>query len=151
LTHLFIEKEPEDWEKFLTQQDFPDSFDRIFSAIVASFTLLMLPGWIAPTILEQLVKLLEPHQHDFIIGSYMPEMVEALKDVKIPFYDSIVMARLFIGLIIKIVYAFLYQEEHITPDFLFEPGWISFGGHMIWAVNMIADTLSGQTQTDLGV
>ena len=52
---------------------------------------------------------------------------------------------------IKILYAFLYQEQFLTPELLTEPFWISVGGHSVWLVNMIADLISDVPQTDIGV
>ena len=151
LTQLFVEETPKAWEKFLNEYDYPKDFDLTFTAIVATFALLMLPSWCASPILVYFIDLLEKKHHDFVVGEYIPMMVEATRDVKISAYDWIILARLFVGVIIKIVYAFLYQEQRISPDFILEPAWVNFGGHMIWAVNMLADLISNQPQTDLGV
>jgi len=53
-----------------------------------------------------------------------------------------------IGVIIKLLYAFLFQEK-VIPLKLFKKPWvISIGGHNVRNVNAIADSLTGFEQTD---
>ena len=68
-----------------------------------------------------------------------------MKDVSVGLWDWMVVNRLFAGMIIKLVFAFLYQEQWYTPEMLTEPFWIWVGGHLVWLVNMVADIISDQS------
>lgn len=113
---------------------------------------MLLPSWLGPWVLTTIAGWILPDRDaDFPVNHYLPALAKAAEGISISFSDKIVMVRRFLGMIIKILYAFFYQEQFLTPDFLTQPFWISLGGHSIWLVNMIADTISDLPQTDVGV
>ena len=112
----------------------------------------MLPTWFISYLLPQLAGLiLKENDGKFLLNEYLPLITEALKDVSVSFWDWVELARLFTGMMIKILYAFLWEEEDLTPEFIKDPTLISLGGYAIPIVNIISDLISDQTQTDLGV
>ena len=56
-----------------------------------------------------------------------------------------------LGVLLKLVYAFLFQEEFIPLDFLKTPLAINVGGFLIPVINGIADTMTGLNQSDKNV
>ena len=51
-----------------------------------------------------------PEQSDFVLQEYLPLLVEAMKDVTVNVVDWIIAVRLFTGAVMKLLYAFVFQE-----------------------------------------
>ena len=84
-----------------------------------------------------------------MVEEYIPELKKAIAGVK-PIHKLRTLSA-GIGVIIKIIFAFLYQEKEINTKFFKSKFMIGLGGHSISLVNHIADTLTGFTQTDRAV
>jgi hypothetical protein len=46
-----------------------------------------------------------------MLNHYLPEIHIAFENIKVPAEETFVLLRKFIGVILKIIYAFLWQEE----------------------------------------
>lgn len=81
----------------------------------------------------------------------MPVLFDATKDIRVPIYEKVSILSMGIGVIIKIVYAFLYQERQLPSfitSFFDHQFMIRLGARAIPFVNFSADLLTGFKQTD---
>ena len=71
-----------------------------------------------------------------------------MKGVSISFWDQITLLRIFNGMLMKFIFAYLYQEYYIDADFLH--GWIGMdiGVFLMPYYNWFASLVSGIPQTD---
>jgi len=65
-----------------------------------------------------------------------------VKNVQVPILDKFRLFEKALGLILKIVYAFLFQEQYIPIKFFLTPAAIKWGGHHVKSMNDIADSLT---------
>lgn len=154
LTKLFIEKDHRDWTNYLLKADYPTDQYEVITANIITSILILVPTWSG----EGVVKIVhaifgvESGGTSFLFDHYLPMVNESLSDVKVSLVDWVILARLIIGTAgIKLVWSFAFLEEFITPSILMSEVGIWLGGYTVALVNIIADTISGQTQTDLGV
>jgi len=110
---------------------------------------LLFPFSIAKWICNFLTKaILAEEDHEWIMNKYLPELKPKVANIHWPLKTKIDVVEKFTGMIIKIIYAFLYQEK-----FLKVPGFntkimIELGGASISMMNGFADSLTGFPQTD---
>lgn len=92
-----------------------------------------------------------PDQSDFLVNKYLPILQDATKDIRVPLGEKLTITSMGIGVIVKILFAFLYQEKELPSAItgLFDkPFMIRVGAFAIPFVNFIADLLTGFKQTD---
>lgn len=87
-------------------------------------------------------KVLSDSSKDFYVNKFLPELEEGVKNVKVPILDKFKLLQRAIGLVIKLIYAFLYQEQYIPIKFFLTPAAIEWGGHHVKTMNDIADSLT---------
>lgn len=110
IVQTIIQEEPKKWSEFLETVDYPRDYMITFSALVATTFSLLLPSWInTPMIKFLATHLTPPESSDFIINHYLPELEEATKDqAGLSLGNKISLYRKFMGMIVKILYAFLF-------------------------------------------
>ena len=84
----------------------------------------------------------------FWIHHYIPELQEQTKDVSVSLWDSITLLRMFAGLYMKLIFAFLYQELFVPADWMHGYYGMHFGVFIMPIFNEISNMVSGITQTD---
>lgn len=77
----------------------------------------------------------------FLFSDYIPELKIALKGVQTPSFYKVIPVLL--GVSIKLIYAFSFQEEKIKLDELKSDWMLKLGGWGIALMTAIADTLTG--------
>jgi len=99
-----------DWVNVLEHADYPRDYQGTFGAIVTTLVALGLPAFIAHPLNTFLVNsLLSGDAKDFSLNSYLPALEPLVAGVK-GVHALDVLSR-GVGVIIKLVFAFLYQEK----------------------------------------
>jgi len=82
---------------------------------------------------------------DFVYNHYNPVVAKSLRDIKtkIPTDEIIKMAKMSLGMIMKIGYSFAFQEEMPPIPFLWKPIPNEIGGLLLPAWNKLASDISG--------
>ena len=151
LTKLFVEGDTNSWGAYLTSDDFPNNFNRSFACIVTTFSILMLPTWFSEWFVPELLTAILGGD-EFIVDKYFPEMVKELQDKSLGILEWLNAARFFVGLIIKLLIAFMYQEEAALSKAIDRGVYtVWFQGITLWLVNITANIISDQYQTDSAV
>ena len=97
--------------RFLVEEDYPQHYEDTFSALVATYTCLIWPASICTPIIHlAAANLIDGGERPFLSEHYLPELVKALKHVKVTPYEWITVNRLFLGCLAKILFAFFLQE-----------------------------------------
>jgi len=69
---------------------------------------------LAKTLLRNLHK-----ERIWLLDNYVPELIKVMGDKALPVSERISLSLMFAGVVMKLFYAFIYQEEHIpVPGFL---------------------------------
>ena len=87
------------------------------------------------------------------MNQYLPELKKSTQGLEIPFVFSCIIAWKLIGVLLKIGYAFLFQEQTVLPKepLLWDPKVLWLAGAFIPFLNLVAQIFSGFRQTDWGV
>ena len=123
-----------------------------FGALVGTVTNVLLPEWAADRAMKYLAynTLLGKEQADFIYLEYNPVIAGALRDIKpkIPHEEIVIMGRRFVGMIMKIAYAFAFQEEFPPIPLLWGKVPNTIGALLLPTWNKLASEISGVPQLD---
>ena len=143
------------WRKVIDESDYEHSYQNTFGAIIANILNLVLPESVTKPILIVLSDLmLNSDQKEFLIDVYLPELFSATKNVSTPLTQKFGLLSKGIGVIVKIVYAFCYQEQELPSwitGFFDQKFMIAWGAKHISKINSIADWFTGFEQTDYNV
>ena len=124
--------------------DLPHHYEITFAAITSTVLSLILPFWITKLIVSGLTDLLfESEQATFIQDKYLPELGNALTKVSVSFLDRLDILRKFTGMLMKIVYAFVWQEYFIPLTFIYNSWGLYIGAGFTPTWNKIASFVSG--------
>jgi hypothetical protein len=148
----YISKPVPIWAKTLNESDFPHNYEITFAGIVVVTITLLFPFPIAKYFCNYLTKaILQDDDRDFIMNKYLPELKPKVENINLPLEIWINIVKMFTGTIIKIVYAFLYQEKYLKVPGFDSKIMIELGGAGISLMNGFADSLTGFTQSDENV
>ena len=135
------------WRQPVDQGDYQHDYKLTFTAIGVDIVNLLLPkkytevlmGYIASIILNET-------QTQFITQDYIPQLMNLTSTIHITFIQKIKVLSIAFGMLIKIIFAFLYQEKEFPAaitSFMDHPFMIGIGGKVIPIVNGVADALTG--------
>lgn len=149
LTEWLSTKPATEWGRYLADLDIELDFFPIFGAILTVTFGLGFPWFVCQFLITTLGNLLlEPATADFIINHYMPAFKEAIKGLKLSLKDKEEIVFKFVGTILKILYAFLYQEIYVHVPFLYKTIPMAINAELMPFVNGVASKVSGFPQTD---
>jgi len=146
----WLANEPaEKWGEFLANLDIEIDYFYIFGAIVTAVFTLVFPWFITKFLITNIAALtLPPDIAAFITDSYMPAFKVAVKDVSLSYADRQDIFYKFVGMIIKIIYAFCYQEIFVHIGFLYQDIPMKVNSFLMPYINGLASKISGFPQTD---
>lgn len=152
MTVTLAEKNASTWRQVLDEADYEHDFIRVFSAIIANVVNLVFGPSLTTLILDQAADILmNSSRKDFLMNQYLPELFATTNSVVVPTSEKLALTSMGLGVLLKQVYAFLYQEKKLPKKvnaFFDQPWMIRLGGHMIPAVYWIVDSMTGFKQTD---
>lgn len=142
-----------DWGKALDTGDYPKDYFKNFGAIVCDVVALILPSYAANSLIKFIAPIVAPttDSAQWIMNEYLPEILVAVKHINIPFHERMAVLSGLAGFLIKIGFAFSYQEQFLKiPGFQSAPAiWV--GGHLVPQVYGLADGIAKFKQTDYNV
>jgi len=109
LVKMFSEKEVPQWAQLLDEADLPHVYFITFAALIVTGFSLMFPWFVTEFIAKKLCSVLIPADaYAFITDHYLPELHDAVVNVKIAHEDAKELGMRFIGMLIKIGWAFAW-------------------------------------------
>lgn len=144
-----LEHELNDWHKALDALDRPQYFFT-FGAIIVNALTLVAPDVINDQLIPLLISLfgLSDDVKDFLINQFVPTVRGAMKDVKLSLAEKAQMLPKFAGTVLKLLWAFTWQEGVFPYKQVYNPTWNLFGAVLIPAVNSLANRMTGFSHPD---
>lgn len=115
ITNTIATQPVPEWGRVMDQGDFPHDYFTNFGAIVANFVCFMFPSHIASYLLKFLANVLLPAEtpvaeKKWLTDEYLPVIVSATKGNNIPFKERVDLFVMLLGVLVKLGFAFSYQE-----------------------------------------
>ena len=149
MTQMAIDQPQTYWTQYLLETDYPQDYFTQFAAYIATVFAHIFPWEFTNWAIVGLCNKLVPGEPSaFIVNTYMPELEKAAGHFNLSFTKSIDLLGKFGAVLIKILYAFLWQEEFIPTSFLWSKPIISMGVAFAPTVYAFADKLSGFYEND---
>lgn len=149
---MFSEKKVDEWAQELDTADLPHVYFITFAALLSTSFSLMLPWFLVQWIVGKLAYAIIPKEDaDFIVNDYLPELKKSVGHVSLSLSDKKSLFNKLIGMLMKILYAFLWQEFFIPLPELYHPIPNKLGAWFMPYWNGISTKLSGFAQTDEAV
>ena len=96
-------------------------------------------------------KIIPAEDAAFVIDHYLPELKKAVINITIAHDDARDLSYRFVGMLIKIGWAFVWQEFFIPLGFLYNPIFNNLGAMATPDINEFAAHISNVPQTDINV
>lgn len=154
---MFSEKEVPEWAQILDDADLPHVYYITFSGIFTLFFSLVFPWTITYYLSKFLVSHIIPKADGgeeaiaFVIDHFLPELKVAVQDVEVSHANKKSLIFKVIGCLMKIGYAFMWQEFFIPLKFLYNPIMLPLGAKLLPDINELSARISGFPQTDANV
>ena len=149
LVNMFSEKEVPEWAEILDDADLPHVYFITFAALIATGFSLVLPWTLTYYAIKFLAGVLIPKEDAaFVVDHYLPELHDAVKNITVSHANQKSLVFRFIGMLIKIGYAFMWQEFFIPLKFLYNPIFLPIGAKLLPDLNELSSRISGVPQTD---
>lgn len=144
-----LDFELNDWNDALMQLDLPDYFFTFGGIVINCFTLLA-PNSVTDAVIPPLIALfgLLPDAQKFLTETYV-ETIRGAVDFKLTLAQKKELLPKFIGTLLKLFYAFVWQEHTFIYSFVFNPLWNTFGDYLIKPVFSLANKLTKFPHDDL--
>ena len=149
---MFTNEPVSEWAEILDKADLPHDYFVTFAALIATCFSLVMPWFLTQWSIDKLAYLLIPAEDaDFVVHQYLPELKDAVKDVTVSSEDRETLIYMFVGMLMKIGYAFLWQEFFIPLPELYHaiPNRVGAAFMPYW--NDMSAKISGIPQTDEAV
>ena len=106
---MFSERPVPEWAEQLDTADLPHVYFITFAAMIATGFSLVLPWFLTEMAISFLAKAIIPADAAaFIIDKYLPELNKAVKNIKVSHDDARDLSYRFVGMLIKIGWAFVW-------------------------------------------
>lgn len=152
VTEMFYSNETKYWAEVMDKADIPHDYFITFAAIVTTGATLMLPRSLIEPVLVKVYKLvLSEDEASFMINDYLPAYNSAIAGVRISLFSKIELFFKFLGTLIKLIWAFLWQEHMLKLPFLWHPLPLRVGAFLTPGVNFLGTVLNDFAQTDRNV
>lgn len=149
LTTMFYEKKVDEWAEVLDTCDIPHEYYITFAAIFSTVSSVMFPWLVVEHLINGLCGfLIPPADAAFIKNEYLPALKPAVANIKVSSSDVMDLAKKVAGVLIKIAYAFVWQEFFVPLPFLYNSLGLHIGAWLSVPINHFASELSGYPQTD---
>jgi len=152
MTEMVTEKSVYEWDAILRNFNAPDQYLTFGAFVAMGVDMLFLDR---PDLSSNLVEflgslILTPSQVEFLTESYLPEFRRVVtSQVAIGGQDRADLCNKFIGTVIKMMYAFYWQEQIVDRDHLDDTEAIQRGAEMQPVVNALANEITGFTHVDM--
>lgn len=141
-----------EWALTLNNMDIPLDYYLTFAAIIGTVAVTIFPYFIAHEIMSLLTYNLTSQENaDFICKKYLPELRDSISHLSIPNEEKKSVFNKIMGVVIKMMLAFVYQEHVLPVPELYNVVGLHVGAIMMPYINQVADKLTGFSQTDQAV
>jgi len=117
--NMFLNFDVYKWESVFKKYQYTSIY-KSMGALLSTGLALTLPIKESQWVVTQLGKILIPNDYNLIVDKYLPKLSAALelKKVNVSIRDKIILIKKIIGVIVKLSYGVIFQEELIRSDFL---------------------------------
>jgi hypothetical protein len=149
LTNMFRSAPVDSWQATILAVDMPQ-YMVTFSAIISTWLTLLLPENVVDVAVQLLGEAfgLPQSDADFILKDYLPELRNATSAIKLSSLEKMSLGLKGTGTVMKLVYAFCWQENTFTAPILKKPGVGVLGAELMPSINTAANMLTGFLHTD---
>ena len=103
------------WGQALDSNDFPHNYFTNFGAFVCNTVAFIFPGYITEPSIKFFAEFVlksstPPEDIQWLTDEYLPEIVRATRSNRIPFMTRFDLWKKFMGVLIKNIFAFAFQE-----------------------------------------
>lgn len=131
----------------VTQDHFQNNYEITFGCIVIYILRVTLPPPLVDQLIPFLISLFGLNEEDtyFLESIFDPKLDAALQELGVDptLEDKTILLRRGIGTLIKMLYAFLWQEEFFPGPWIASPEANAAGGDLLPVINKFCDTLTG--------
>jgi len=116
-----------------------------FCGIFGNILNLLLPPETVDQIITPLMDLflVKPEEQEFMRNQYLPELRNITADFNLEYSDKISLAENTAGVMIKLVYAFIWQEDTFNlGDLILSPEANAFGAQLLPYINQLGNNLT---------
>jgi len=147
-----LEHELNDWHAALNALDRPQYFFT-FGAIIVSALTLIAPDAINDKLIPPLMSAfnLSPEVQTFLLDTYVPTIRGAMAGVKLTLAEKVSLVPKFLGTVLKLLYAFMWQEQTFVYKAIYDPTWNLFGALLIPTLNSLSNRLTGFNHPDASI
>lgn len=139
---MFSTQPVTEWAKVLDEGDFPHVYFVTFATLVCTMVSLILPWFLAEFVINHLIFLIPKEDADFVTEHYMPELHNATKNLSIPHQDQRDLVFRLVGVLIKIGWAFVWQEDFVPLPFLYNEFALPIGAKITPDINEYSARIS---------
>jgi len=158
LTQMFIVQDVSQWQHYIENLDMPNYY-LTFAALVCNVLNVLIPAEAVDTAIDALASVfgLPEVYYEFMTHQYLPALRSATseKGIALSSLEKTAMGLKFGGTLVKIFYAFLWQEWVLTfgpnDELLLRPRVNKLGATLMPGVNALANMLTGYQHTEPGV
>lgn len=98
------------WHQKLEELDVPYHYTKLFGTMIANICAVVFPWNITEIIISYMSEGLKGSSARFLIDEYMPELQKAIEGLDLPFGVRFTILWKALGTLVKLIYAFLFQE-----------------------------------------
>eukprot|EP00450_Noctiluca_scintillans_P003820 CAMPEP_0194496218 /NCGR_PEP_ID=MMETSP0253-20130528/13563_1 /TAXON_ID=2966 /ORGANISM="Noctiluca scintillans" /LENGTH=537 /DNA_ID=CAMNT_0039337589 /DNA_START=65 /DNA_END=1678 /DNA_ORIENTATION=- len=140
------------WTSMLEALDVPWYYVT-FAAIVTNALTLTAPDAINDKLIPLLMSAfgLSDKDQQFMVGTYLPAIRGALAQVEVSLAEKVALVPKFVGTLLKILYAFVWQEHVFKYGALYNTAWNLLGAYLIPTVNSLSNKLTGFSHPDASI
>jgi hypothetical protein len=141
-----------DWNEALQELDVPDYFFT-FSTIIVNGLTLILPDAVADEVINIAIALfstmLPPDVKDFLTNKYLPNVRGAMDQFQLTLKEKEALVPVIAGTIMKLLWAFVWQEQTFLYPFIFDAKWNLIGNLLTPPLFALANKLTKFPHDDL--
>jgi hypothetical protein len=110
ITNMFIDQPPSEWSMTLDSIDMPTDYMMIFTAFSTTVGAFIFPWFLINFVFGHLAPIVITNKEnsDFFVNKYMPELHTSLSQIVLVEADKKAIENGLLGMLIKIIYAFLW-------------------------------------------
>lgn len=147
-----LEHELNDWHGALNKLDRPQYYFT-FGAIIINALTLIAPPAVNDVLIPPLMSAfgLSDDVEKFLLNSFIPTIRDATADFSLSLTQRVGLVSKFAGTLLKLLYAFMWQEQTFAYKAVYDPTWNLFGALLMPAVNSLANVLTGFNHADASI
>lgn len=150
-TKLFSSQDVDNWNATISKMDRPIYY-LTFTAIIGTIITMVAPETIADKIITTLMKAFTPplpqDVADTFLQKILPSIRASLRGVKVSSKDQSELRYGLFGTVLKLLWAFVWQEEVFQYGSLYTESWNAVGSVLTSTVNSVANGLTGFSHPD---